>query len=135
MSALTNDLLKMLICFVFGVFIASVPTGLLGGPQIVLFAMGYGGFLALPALALAMLVYVVFHKSVHAHPNLWCIPAPFVLAGCVMSVIYGEVKSLSGTDPFIAALVFIGAVAATTLFRTWVLFPKELKLRESLQKT
>jgi len=129
---LTSDYLKMAVCLAFGSFVASTPA-LFALPEAWVFIWGYGAIFALPTFVGVLVLYAVFRKRIQARPNLWCVAAPFAVTAGVMAAIYAVFLDLYSADQFIAGFVFLGSVAAAALFRIWVLFPQELKKRQSLQ--
>ena len=116
---LIYDSFKMAVCFGFGSFVASL-SALYGAPEIWIFIWGYGALFALPTFLVVLLVYGVFRNNVQAHPNIWCVAAPFFLTAGIMGAIYAAFRDLYESDLFIAVSVFVGSVAATALFRIWV---------------
>jgi len=113
---------KMGICFLVGAFVTSTPA-LFFAPEFWIYVMGYGVLFALPALAVAMLLFGLFRRRILARPNLWCAGVAVLVAACVMGAIYAVFMDLSGTDLFVTSFVTLGSVAAAVLFRFWALSP------------
>ncbi len=137
------DYLKIMVCFLFGSAVTALP-GMLFAPEFWLIVFFYGLIFGLPALILVVVLYSVFIKNILVRPNLWCFWTPFVLTGSIVSCIYlglgngGDIYVRAflseGYLTFTVIMIFIGTVAATFLFRSWVLFPKEYAARRALQK-
>jgi hypothetical protein len=123
-----KHVLEILVCYVIGILISALVFSPYLEEMTIVVPIG-GVFLALPELAITIIIFLVFRRSILKHLLPWCIAAPFLITIVWLALEWTDDYSSRGYNVFEylslrnarerAALAFSSASFASALFWYW----------------
>jgi hypothetical protein len=128
LSNMREHVLQILVCYVVGMIVGNLVFVPFFGANAIFTIFG-GAFLGLPELALTILIFISFRRSILRHLMPWCVVAPFLITAVWIAVEWSGNYSTRGHDIYWylslrgtwdrAALAFSSASFASALFWYW----------------